>query len=214
MPNAAENKDINFQPKTKGYSYSTNGGSSKNSNPKTKDYRIYLLTGISLLIIILLAALLYLNNFGNIKTATKQFNLVKTKTKSVSLANDPKFKNYTKLANQATDAQILNYIALIAAKEIPSNDPLYPNEIYGIFSGYDDKYVQIVTYNGIKNLPYIKDLNILLFGQPVKESTSSGVTVGLTQIQKNAFFNKNMFGQVIKLSLVTPEAVQTIYLTE
>lgn len=57
--------DIDFQPKTKEYSYSTKGGTSKK-------FGIYLLAGAILLIIILVGALYYLNNSGNIKTLTKQ----------------------------------------------------------------------------------------------------------------------------------------------
>lgn len=62
--------DIDFQPKTKEYSYSTKAGASKK-------YGIYLLTGVIFLVIILLGALYYLNNSeninsDNIKTATKQ----------------------------------------------------------------------------------------------------------------------------------------------
>ncbi len=73
MPNAAGSQDIAFQPITEGYSYSANGGFSKK-------YGVYLLVGIILLITILLAAFAYLNNFGNIKTATtKQEYLQYTK---------------------------------------------------------------------------------------------------------------------------------------
>ena len=65
MPNN-EQSDIDFQPETKEYSYSTKAGASKK-------YRIYLLVGIVILVIILLSALAYLNNSGNVNTtATKQ----------------------------------------------------------------------------------------------------------------------------------------------
>lgn len=64
MPNNTKS-DIDFQPKTKEYSYSSKSKTSKN-------YRVYLLVGIILLIVILLSTLLYLNNVGNIKTITKQ----------------------------------------------------------------------------------------------------------------------------------------------
>lgn len=58
--------DIDFQPETKEYSYSTKAGASKK-------YGIYLLVGIVILVIILLSALAYLNNSGKLNTtATKE----------------------------------------------------------------------------------------------------------------------------------------------
>lgn len=205
MPHNAKS-DIDFQPKTKEYSYSTKATTSKK-------YGIYLLVGIVILIIILLSALAYLNNSGNVKTTTtKEFNL---RNKN-PLANDPKFKNYTKLGNQATDAQMSNYTALINEKEVPLDDPKYPEEIYGIFSGFDEKYIQVVTYNGVKNLAYDKNLQISKAGTPDKPSTSSAVTIVFLPADKNTFLNPSGFGKILHLSisLTTPETIQQIYLNE
>ena len=208
MPSNTQ-QDIDFQPKTKEFSYSTKGGASKK-------YGIYLLVGIVILIIILLSALLYLNNSGNIKTATKnQVNLQK-KTQNTLLVNDPKFKNYTKLANQATDAQMTSYVETISQKGIPLDIPEFPEEIYGIFSGFDDKSIQIVTYNGIENLAFAKDLSIQKPEKIEKSATSSAITVGFSKIDNNSFFNQTMFGKILHLTITptTPETVLQIYLTE
>ncbi len=206
------NKDIDFQPITEGYSYSANGGSSKNSNSQNKKYGVYLLVGIILLITILLAAFFYLNNSGVNFLSQKPLNLQEKN----SPTDNPKFKNYTKLENQATDAQISNYIALIKAKNIPLDDLKYPDEIYGIFSGFDNNYIQIITYSGIRNLSYTKDLYILEQGKAEKSTTSSGVSIGFSRVDNNSFFNQNMFGKTLHLKITptTPEAILQIYLTE
>lgn len=143
-------------------------------------------------------------------------NVQKTELKADLLTDNPKFKNYTKLDNQVTDAQMSNYFALINSKEIPLDDAKYPDEIYGIFSGFDNNYIQIVTYNGIKNLAYTKDLTIQKYQQEEKSATQSAVIVGTTQIDKSSFFNQSMFGKILHLSitLTSPKTIQQIYLNE
>lgn len=109
-----------------------------------------------------------------------------------------------------------NYNALINAKKVPLDNSKYPDEIYGIFSGFDNNYIQVVTYNGIKNLAYSKDLAIEKYGQTEKSATSSAVTVGLTQIDKSSFFTQSTFGKILHLSitLTSPITIQQIYLNE
>ncbi|MCL5019037.1 MAG: hypothetical protein M1426_00965 [Patescibacteria group bacterium] len=163
---------------------------------------------------ILSLSALYPNQLGFLPH--QPFNVQKTPLTNNLLADNPKFKNYLKLDNQATDAQMSNYIELISAKKIPIDTPQYPEEIYGIFSGFNNNYIQIVTYNGTKNLPYAKDLFILEQRQAEKSATQSSATIGFNEIDKNILFNNNMFGKILHLSitLTSPETVKQIYLTE
>ncbi len=207
MPNAIENQDIEFQPPVQGYS---NFG--------------YAILGFLFLFFIFLAILNYFNIFSLSALYPNQlgflphksFNIQKNNTNNQLPADNPKFKNYSKLENQATDTQISNYIVLINAKKIPTDNSKYPNEIYGIFSGYDSNYIQIVTYNGIKNFAYTKDLTIQQYGQAEKSATSSATTVKLTQIDKSSFLNQSMFGKILHMAvtLTSPITIQQIYLSK
>ena len=118
MPNN-EQSDIDFQPKTKEYAYSAKAGASKK-------YGIYLLVGIVILIIILLSALLYLNNSGNINTtATKE-----------------QLEEYQTYVKQKGFADALSY----------SNDSKSWS-VEGLYAGYKNNIVDLVTTKGLIKFP-------------------------------------------------------------
>lgn len=153
---------------------------------------------------------LYPNTFGFLPH--KAFN--STPLPKAQLANSP-----TPIQNQASQAQMLGYVEKVTSKNIPLDSLETPNEFYGIFSGYDNTQIQLVTRKGVKNFPLANNLQIssqaTASAQTTESASTETKTLSFNTVDKNTLFNSSQFGKILHIALsADSKSVQAIFLNE
>lgn len=192
-------QDINYQPQTQGFSYTKSNNSSNSNNKTNIIFTIIIL--VVFVISLAVAGIFYINR-------QSVNNLVKNTINTQKL-------NFTKLSYQASQSQMLEYVAKVTSKNIPQNNHLYKNEVNGIFSGFDDKNLQIVSYNGIQNFAISQNLTIFEYVVSSGSAQTEEILTALP-IRKEAFFNKTGFGKILLVVLATNPSnlITKIYFNE
>jgi hypothetical protein len=134
------------------------------------------------------------------KTSTPTTNTVNTNTENNNQSIAP--VNFVKLQNQATDSQISKFNAYAASFSDPANQK-DPNSylIHGVFSGFDNQNIQVVTEYGVLNLKFDsrtifrKIPTIATTPQPI--AASAGAILQTTDYKSAEDFLKNVkFGDI------------------
>jgi len=203
MQETVQKPETDYQPEVQSFSYSN---SNKSKNKTRKIFAAIIL--IALVLFLIAAGVIYINN----NTINNSVKSVVTNTQNL---------NFTKLSNQADQTKLLAYTQKVAAKNVPLNNPEAKNELYGIFSGFDNNNIQLVTYSGIKNFSLAKNLEILkqATDTATDQATSSAITQGeslsINTIKKDVLFNKNQFGKTLQVIFsADSKYVQSIFLSE
>jgi hypothetical protein len=205
MPNTAENRDIAFQPASKGYSYSNPQMLEQRSNEKKRGMFFSLgfeILGLLVLFILFLAVLNYFSGISLNSINPTLFGFLPTNKSNTQVpANAPSLSSKissNSLKNQATDEQITKYAADIQAGKAPviaTND-----QIYGYFSGFDQTHFQIISVKGIRIFLY-DDKTIFgkIYNTSINPSSSSATLITTPLSSKDAL-NTSNFGKVLNIT--------------
>jgi len=210
MPNTAENQDIAFQPNSKGYSYS-NSEMSEETNKKKKGIffaLVYEILGLTILFFVFWGVLNYFSiiSLNSINPILFGWLPHLNQTTGIKLANQtpvtnnqsPAPANFAKLQNQASNTQMQKYISYATGFSEPAKDPNSNNYVSnGVFSGYDNQTVQVVTKDGTLNLSF--DTNTLFQNYPASahQPNTNGLVGPTSYTSAQDFFKNVSFGSVV-----------------
>jgi hypothetical protein len=126
--------------------------------------------------------------------------------------------SFAKLTNQASDNQIVKYqtyAAGLSKPQIQTNPNDYASD--AIFSGYNNRTIQVVTSEGVLNLSFDQNTLFQKYPKPVNQtgsSQSSGMLFKPIKYSSSyVFFGKVVFGSTLQIEFSKPnlKAIQVNY---
>lgn len=220
MPDTAGNKDIEFQPPVKGYSYSSSDpvASKPPTNPNPQNPSAKKNSGKSLntIFTLVFSVLGFLFLFFIFLMVLNYFNIVSLNSINPTLFGrlpkalviektpPPVIPSFEKLANQATKDQMLKYLIYMKtdSETLESLDPLM--EISnGAFSGYNNDTIQITTTDKVMNFLVASETAIFKIEAEQAPDPSSSATASLKVSPNYTFLElvkKIKFGDILQVS--------------
>jgi hypothetical protein len=124
-------------------------------------------------------------------------------------------ESFTKLTNEASDAQIKKYRAYAARfskPQVQTNPNSYVSET--IFSGYDKQTIQVVTNEGVLNLSFDATTLFQKYAASEHKPNTQGVVSPTPYSSAQDFFKNVVFGSVLHVFFSKPElkAIQVNYI--